>query len=582
MADIQPGNLAPQDRTQLLLLVDVANIRPRVDKNWRVFLSRIGLSGLKLRDNEFTSLRFIDECLFDLASKAPGAVIVQFADFKLQDHLSPDDRRELLRRSRLEYGDPAKIFVIRTAKADFPLLYGRARVGGSIVSGDRFRDDHFVGLVPAGMPTFHHRIDPKTGEFRFDLHGDPGFPIEKWWDEHNGYVTGEWLASDDYAETESLLRHQVREATFEWHDERLTFNPSIALDSDGQILVPQREPRIRPLRERPRKRRASAARDEQSVAPVGRAQTPPDLDGASDFEFGFAGEKRPRPVAYLLADEHRRMRAMVGEYVAVAGKPVTRNSVVCLGWTTGVRPVVLSNAPQLSVSDLDGIVEVCGYVEISGEEVRLRLEDDELPTQRTFADIKHELSRRRIQTVDSPPSGHEWRIVGFPEPLRFLRNVAGRGRDSSVVVSSQDYEQRVGSTAGSGLSDDGRSALSAERLPAEEKRPAPRVVAGGSPQIESRGNPRRRLPDEQMHESALPDREPPRSATEIEPGAPRVHPRFLGRRAVLVGLAVGVVTAVAMLMAVLRSNEMGGVDEGQPGFSPAEFRVLEASFSLER
>ncbi len=246
----------PERPEYLLIVVDVANIRPR-DKSSRKDGKPTGP----------TSLAFIDLCLNYIQMAAPGAVVVKFADRSVLDALPKNDRAEMKRRNELHFSEPDKIYLVQYA--DRPVLAAAHLFEASIVSCDRFADAELEELKTAGVRQYRHLYDKAERMFSFPELND-GRPLDRWWTLEFAQVPEPWFVSDEYLEIDWQLRSKVHDETFAYHHDRLTHRPELpslplgsVVDSDhvpaeravpvapATPARPSRESQSRPVRRLP-------------------------------------------------------------------------------------------------------------------------------------------------------------------------------------------------------------------------------------------------------------------------------------------------------------------------------------------
>lgn len=471
MSQSESNEAAKGDVSSLLLLVDIANIRPRLIRNKKRFLENFGMK-LPLFSKskyEHTSIAFIDQCLFDLARSAPGAVIVKYADFGLKSQLVGNGGEELLRRNSLDDFDPDKIFIVGTSKADNALLTASFEVGGSIISQDQFGDTEYQELKTESTRLFIHSYDEESEQFDFQT--QDGLSLQAWWQETNSFVSGEWLASDEYLDVEVRLRNQVKQANWQWITTPLVHNPEIPAEVYERIEETSREKRRRAKKRyahRPRKssgryqeidvdqdvsefdiydpllgseagelsggtpqrsRRGSSKRSAHRPKKSSMRKREISIDQEVDHfevnepfvEFTFSEPKRSQTVSYLLADDFHGMRKNLGNSVTLVGRISLNEGRVYLQWIPGVEAVEIINHPNIDEAIGNAFVQLDGVLEVLDNSVVLRTSDDEMFTAVSYAHIREKLNAQARKSQVWPEN--ETRIWAVPSFVDTVRNL---------------------------------------------------------------------------------------------------------------------------------------------------------------
>lgn len=375
---------ADQEREveNLLLVVDVANIRPRTFAHRQKFLGRVTSRFRKApADEKRTTMGYIDECLASLSEAAPGAVVVKFADFALADYLPDEDLPELDRRSKLGTYDIDKIFIIETAQADVPLLAAVNRVGGSIVSNDNFQARELKEWVTPQTRVIKQVYSEETGKFSFTIPG--GEDLRQWWMDINGFVNHELLESDEYLDIEGRLRTRVKDATFEWINESLTFVPEVPKD-------------INRVLERP-----------VEVEPF-----------AKDFS-------EPEDV---FAEELERLKTLVGKRVTLTGRLVVIRELYGMVWSYRTTPIVLANPPEFVRHDWRHFVRITGTLTERDGFLTLKIPDGATYESFNFETLSRAYLRIPESIVDPVlvNSQARWTFPSFTNSLVRLKSAKAR------------------------------------------------------------------------------------------------------------------------------------------------------------
>ncbi len=580
MDDFEADVDSKPNYASLILLVDVANIRPRTDAQRRSFRETYPGKTPKFPEPDGTTLDFIDECLFSVARCAPGAVIVKFADFALGNKLPRQHRDELERRFSLDANDPNKIFCVPSAKADLPLIHGSRRVGGSIISQDTFSDDDYRDLITAETQLFRHSFDERDSSFLFRSHQQES--LEEWWSITNHFVNGEWLASDEYAEIESTLRYRVKEATFEWHSEPLTYRPEMPAGILDLLRPGARRKRTAvPGRRKKTDRQADAGkkRERRGV----EVQIPSDVDEMEDIQFVFDHPPKQTPSRLLLADEMRWMRSHAGEYVTVVGVPVRDGERMFLEWFAGGDRIELVNVPLEEMSRQTRFVQVAGRIEVINDSILLHLDDDELFTARTFAEVEDELARERVKRRVGSDDDAQWWVPGFTGPLVALGRLRPRPGRSGITDRPDQRDDGVVQARGD---ETGAGAARGQKAPAEA-RPVPTSPvseASRASRINS-GAAERGETSRDLEGTEIPPVGPSLPIGGYDDGGnddfawdpPAPVRRGNPSRFVLVILAALVAALVWWGMSARGGDQSGSHSGVNVQMSPAEFRMFEAA-----
>jgi hypothetical protein len=143
---------SPLDPTKLVLLVDLANFRPRKDgrkledsrevflKNrpWRQSGKGKGKGKGRKEEKELTTLEYIDKCLSELRRQTPGSIIISICDCSVEDSLRRMEWLELESRGQLPISNPEKVHFTQSKEADRALHQAGERFDLPIVSFDGF------------------------------------------------------------------------------------------------------------------------------------------------------------------------------------------------------------------------------------------------------------------------------------------------------------------------------------------------------------------------------------------------------------------------------------------------------------
>ncbi len=422
MSQSESDEVTKGDFSRLLLLVDIANIRPRSIKNKKRFQANFGLK-LPLfgkAKDDITSFAFIDQCLLDLARSAPGAVIVKYADFGLKDHLVGNDREELAYRNSLDDFDSDKIFVIGASKADNALLTASFEVGGSIISRDRFADVEYEDLKTDNTRLFMHSYNEESEQFDFCTR--EGLHLRDWWRTENEYVSGDWLASDEYLDVDFRLRSQVRQVNWQWITTPLVHNPEIPEEVYERIEARSKGKRRLTTTKRSTRRpkKSSVRQDEVFV------DEDPFVFEVSEplVEFEFFEPRRGRSVCYLLADDFHGMRKNIGNRVTIAGRILLVDEKIFLQWITGTEAVEIINPPNVDEHTGTSYVQLDGVLEVLGNSIVLRTDDDEMFTVVTYAHIREERNaQKRESRVLQETEMRKWAVPSFIDSVQNLRTL---------------------------------------------------------------------------------------------------------------------------------------------------------------
>lgn len=375
----------------LILVVDVANIRPRTYAHRERFFQKISSKFRKAPPQEKrTTLLYIDECLAGLAAAAPGAVIMKYADYALADYLPDEDLPELDRRSRLDSYDDDRIFIIETAQADVPLLAAVNRVGGCVVSNDNFQSRELRKWITPKTRIIKQVYSDEFNAFSFRM--PDGRDLNDWWSEINGFATQDWLESDDYLDIENRLRSRVKEATFEWIDERLTFVPEVPTDIERVLQVAE------------------------PFATRVDAYTEPEIYSEPELVF---------------AEEIDRLRDLVGQPVALVGKLVVVKELIAITWSMQSIPIELTNPPEFARKDWRGYVRVRGLLTERDGILTLQVQKNSSYDSFNFAALTDlYLGRSSFTQLPRESSSNvRWYFPSFQRTMRVLKQL----RDPEVL-----------------------------------------------------------------------------------------------------------------------------------------------------
>lgn len=380
----------PERPERLLVVVDVANIRPR---------DRTGRGGR--RSNGPTSLTFIDLCLSSIQMAAPGAIVVKFADMSLLDVLPRTDREEVRRRSGLHYSEPDKIFLVRYA--DRPVLTGAHAFEASIVSCDKFDDPELDELKISEVRHFRHEYDPARSTFAFpDIGG--GIPLDVWWEHQFGHVPEPWFVSDEYLEIDWQVRSGVHDSTFQYHSEPLTHRPLIPA---GAIAGPQEDHDDRPEHD-------------------GLAQSWPDvLHGDAVSAPSGVPVRRLPGLRVVFVDDLDAVARLDGSDARVVGRISRRSAAgLVLEWFEGGASAPLVPAPGAAVPEKRTWVSVPCRVIAPGGAVRLEMLHGGAAQVLSFAEV---MSLRTASAPAATPTARtNWAVPGFARAFVQLSRLRDR------------------------------------------------------------------------------------------------------------------------------------------------------------
>jgi cyclophilin family peptidyl-prolyl cis-trans isomerase len=375
----------PIDPTKLVLLVDLANFRPR-DGAQKVFLENRHWWTF---DKEKTNLRYLDQCLLELEEQTPGSIIISFCDQNIQKSVGDEDWEEIERRSRLSIYDPDKVFFTQSKRADDALVKAANELGSPIVSHDDFRAEGYGGIV------FDQSFDVKANVFQFakKVNGRlDGTQLFDWWVDQTVDFSDEWLRSPDREAAESLIRQRVRDCTFEFLlREEVTHNP----------IVPEDALRIIESR-----RGQRAAKSQQRV----------------ESRIGFTV-----PETVIYADEWSRLEEYQGRVVTLVGRLVDTENGQLIEWFENFHPISVIGDAIPATYGKDKFVVVTGKLELVDGEQTIRLDPTVNIGSRWFADV---VAGRPIHLQDEdPPDDFEpesWRFPSFVPSLSFVRRLRSK------------------------------------------------------------------------------------------------------------------------------------------------------------
>jgi peptidylprolyl isomerase len=387
---------SPIDPTKLVLLVDLANFRPRGDAK-KVFLRNVPWWTTGKR-KEKTNLFYIDRCLSELRNRVPIPIIISFCDQTIKNSLTEEeDWDEIKRRSQLSIYDSDKVFLTKSLKedeiADAALILVATELGSPIISGDRFRDVGHSGLI------FEQSFDVRRDAFRFTqiVNGHPhGVHLDDWWIDWTGDISDEWLKSDQREEAESLIKYRVRNSTLDTlYIEPTTHNPIVPKDA-LQIFESRKSER-------------AAKREQQRVV----------VQGQVESRIGFTN-----PETVIYADEWSRLEEYQGRVVTLVGRLVDTENGQLVEWFKNFRQISIIGDTIPETYGKDRFVVVTGRLEEVDGVQSIHLDPTKHVGYRWFADV---VAGRPIYLQDEHPlddfEPERWRFPSFLPSLSFVRRL---------------------------------------------------------------------------------------------------------------------------------------------------------------
>ena len=374
----------PINPKKLVLLVDIANIRPRgegqVRKLFKTFSKRSSES------KSPTSLNFIDRCISDLEVEAPGAIIIKFADRALFESLPMEDRNEFFRRSELSFEEPEKIVLVSTVQADVPLIEAANTLQASIISQDNFDQPHLQAMMANDFAIFKFHFDSSQSQFSFRQKN--GVRLSDWWLENVGVLSDHWYQGTQRLDVEYELRKTVRELTFEFHSEPLTFTPEVpdhALEELDRLA-----------REREAQRALIESRHKE----------------ARSFDH---------PEQTIFADEFDLLVNSIGKVVLLIGRFRASENAQWIEWFPGYQPISIVG-PELDSAESDGrFVSVTGRLGMDNGSLALQLDPNQNFDFRKFDDVIRArpvyLKGEGSVEVEKP---EPWALPSFSNALNLL------------------------------------------------------------------------------------------------------------------------------------------------------------------
>ena len=388
---------SPIDPTKLVLLVDLANFRPRGDAR-KVFLQNG--HWWTFDKKEKTNLQYIDRCLSELEDQAPGSIIISFCDQNIQKSVGDEDWIEIERRSQLSVYNPDKIFFTQSKTADDALTRAAEEMGSPIISHDKFRAEGFAGIA------FDQSFDIEANSFRFTQmeNGRPvGTQLGDWWVDRTIEFTDDWLESNEREAAELLIRQQVRNSTFEFLlKEEVTHNPVVPENALEKFES--------------RKSEREAKREQQRIAKQGKAKSP-------------TGFTEPETVIY--ADEWSRLEEYRGRVVTLVGRLVDTENGQLVEWFENFQQISIIGDTIPETYGKDRFVAVTGRLEEVDGVQSIHLDPTKHIGYRWFADV---VAGRPIYLQDEDPfeevEPERWRFPSFLPSLIFVRRLrSGRKID---------------------------------------------------------------------------------------------------------------------------------------------------------
>jgi len=378
------------DPTKLVLLVDLANFRPRGDAR-KVFLQNG--HWWTFDKKEKTNLQYIDRCLSELEDQAPGSIIISFCDQNVQKSVGEEDWIEIERRSQLSVYNPDKIFFTQSKTADDALTRAAMETGSPIISHDKFRAEGYLGIA------FDQSFDIEANSFRFTQmeNGRPvGAQLCDWWVDRTIDFTEEWLESNEREAAELLIRQQVRNSTFEFLlKEEVTHNP----------IVPENA--LETFESRKSER--AAKREEQ------RALVKRNVE---------SGDRFTNPETVIYADEWSRLEEYQGRVVTLVGRLVDTENGQLVEWFKNFRQISIIGDTIPETYGKDRFVVVTGRLEEVDGVQSIRLDPAVHIGYRWFADV---VAGRPIYLQDEDPlddfEPERWRFPSFIPSLSFVKRL---------------------------------------------------------------------------------------------------------------------------------------------------------------
>ena len=381
---------SPIDPTKLVLLVDLANFRPRGDAR-KVFLQNG--HWWTFDKKEKTNLQYIDRCLSELEDQAPGSIIICFCDQNIQKSVGDEDWIEIERRSQLSIYNPDKVFFTQSKTADDALTRAAEEMGSPIISHDKFRAEGFGGIV------FDQSFDVQADAFRLTQmeNGRPvGQQLGDWWVDRTIEFTDDWLESNEREAAELLIRQQVRNSTFEFLlKEEVTHNPVVPENALEKFES--------------RKSEREAKREQQRIAKQGKVKSP-------------TGFTEPETVIY--ADEWSRIEEYQGRVVTLIGRLVDTENGQLVEWFKNFRQISIIGNTIPETYGKDRFVAVTGRLEEVDGVQSIHLDPTKHIGYRWFADV---VAGRPIYLQDEDPLEEveleRWRFPSFLPSLIFVRRL---------------------------------------------------------------------------------------------------------------------------------------------------------------
>jgi len=392
------------DPTKLVVLVDLANFRPR-GKAVKVFLENVHFWSRK--PDGKTNLKYIDGCLWELEKQTPNSIIISFCDQHIRDSMADEEWMEIRRRSQLSIYEPDKVFLTQSISeatiADAALILVASELESPIISGDRFSDVGYSGLV------FEQSFDVKKGVFRFRqiVNGRPvGMELRDWWADRIGNNSHEWLKSDEREEAEYHIRHRIRNRT----EDKLYIEPT----TQNMII-----PAVGVRKDESRKSKRLSKGGQQGVFVPRQDERP--------IEFAY-------PETVIYADEWLRLERHQGEVVSLIGRLVDSESGQIVEWIRNYRPIAIIGDLIPVSNGNDRFVVVTGRLEKNGDLFSIHLDSASEVQRMQFRDI---VADRPLHLRDEMPLGNlepeKWRFPSFLPSLNFRQRLRSSHVKPAVV-----------------------------------------------------------------------------------------------------------------------------------------------------
>ena len=311
--------------------------------------------------------------------------------------MADEEWMEIRRRSQLSIYEPDKVFLTQSISdatiADAALILVARELGSPIISGDKFSDVGYSGIV------FKQSFDVKKEVFRFTqmVNGRPvGMELKDWWVNRIGNDSHERIRSDEREEAESIIRHRIRNST----EDKLYIEPTTQ-----NITIPT----VGVRKDESRKSKNLSKRGQQGVF------VPRQDEQAVEFTY---------PETVIYADEWLRLERNQGEVVSLIGRLVDSESGQIIEWIRNYRPIaIIGDSIPVSTGN-DRFVVITGRLEQNGDLFSIHVDSASEVRRMRFRDI---VAERPVRLQGETSLGNlepeKWSFPSFLPLLNFRQKL---------------------------------------------------------------------------------------------------------------------------------------------------------------